>query len=109
MTLLRRSILRFLPAGKRLISDSAPGRPSRQEFKVVLDNGTLYIDQPLAEALGWKPDVEPAKGVSLTLSGWAPHYFAIAQTGTDCGKFLHNAYPQSSLSLIAHIHRYPRT
>ncbi|KAI8975928.1 hypothetical protein BD414DRAFT_423580 [Trametes punicea] len=52
-----------------------------REFKVVLDNGTLYVDQAVAEALGWSP-TQP-QGVPLTLSGWAPHYFAIARTGTD--------------------------
>ena len=52
---------------------------------MVLDNETLYIEQPLAEALGWKPDVDPTKGVPLTLSGWAPNYFAIAKTDSDSG------------------------
>ncbi|KAJ7230600.1 hypothetical protein GGX14DRAFT_310343, partial [Mycena pura] len=28
----------------------------------------------VAEALGW----EPGKAIQLTLSGWAPNYFAIA-------------------------------
>ncbi|KAI0364527.1 hypothetical protein BV20DRAFT_956031 [Pilatotrama ljubarskyi] len=60
-----------------------------KEFKVVLeDNDTLYIDQELAEALGWTPQVAHSDSgtpgtVSLTLSGWAPHYFAIARTGSD--------------------------
>ncbi|KAI0662953.1 hypothetical protein C8Q70DRAFT_1050657 [Cubamyces menziesii] len=56
--------------------------PTAREFKVVLDNGTVYVDQALAEALGWTPD-QPTEGVPLTLSGWEPHYFAIARTGTD--------------------------
>lgn len=56
-----------------------------REFKVLLDNETLYVEQELAEALGWKPDVKSEQGVSLTLSGWAPNYFAIARTGTDSG------------------------
>ena len=55
-----------------------------REFKVVLDNGTVYVDQALAEALGWSPT--QTEGVSLTLSGWGPHYFAIARTGTDSGR-----------------------
>lgn len=55
-----------------------------KEFKVVLDNGTLYVDQAVAEALGWTAD--KGSGTSLTLSGWAPHYFAITQSGTDNGK-----------------------
>lgn len=66
------------PYFSRLISSSA------REYKVILDNNTLYVDQSLAEALGWKPGLPPS-GVNLTLSGWEPHYFAIAQTGTDSG------------------------
>ncbi|KAL6301118.1 hypothetical protein BKA93DRAFT_739271 [Sparassis latifolia] len=53
-----------------------------KEFKVLLDNQTLYVDQELAEALGWKANGGP-EGLSLTLNGWAPHYFTIAPTGTD--------------------------
>ncbi|OBZ65855.1 hypothetical protein A0H81_14099 [Grifola frondosa] len=52
------------------------------QFTVVLDNETLYIDQQLAEALGWKPN-QKLDGLPLTLSGWAPSYFAIARTGSD--------------------------
>jgi len=59
-----------------------PATGTRREFKVVLDNETLFIDQTLAEALGWKPDGSK-DGVPLTLSGWSPHYFAIAKTGSD--------------------------
>lgn len=58
--------------------------PTAKEFKVVLDNGTLYVDQAVDEALGWTAD--KSTGTSLTLSGWAPHYFAITQSGTDSGK-----------------------
>ena len=64
---------------------STPSVSSRREFKVVLDGETLYVEQPLAEALGWNPDTPAEKGVSLTLSGWAPNYFAIARTGADSG------------------------
>lgn len=59
-------------------------KPHAQEFKVVLENETLYIDQSLAEALGWKP-AEGEKPVSLTLHGSSPKFFAIAETGTDSG------------------------
>jgi hypothetical protein len=57
-----------------------------REFNVVLDtqSQTLYIDQPLAEALGWKPE-EGHKPVQLTLSGHSPGFFAIAPSGTDSG------------------------
>ncbi|TFY79461.1 hypothetical protein EWM64_g4547 [Hericium alpestre] len=54
---------------------------SAKEFKVVLDGDTLYVDQALAEALGWNPG--QMNGVSLTLSGREPHYFAVARSGTD--------------------------
>ena len=56
---------------------------SAKEFKVVLDGETLYVDQSLAEALGWNPS--RPKSVSLTLSGWAPHYFAICRSNSDSG------------------------
>lgn len=54
-----------------------------REFKVVLDNDTLYIDRELAEALGWAAGRSQTQGVPLTLSGWAPNYFVIARTGSD--------------------------
>ncbi|KAI0357839.1 hypothetical protein OH77DRAFT_1421960 [Trametes cingulata] len=67
-----------------ILSSSATAK----EFKVVLDNETLYIDQELAEALGWTPQSTQSDSgtpgtVALTLSGCAPHYFAIARTGSD--------------------------
>ncbi len=51
---------------------------------MVLDNDTLYIDQGLAEALGW--DRVKQDSVPLTLHGWGPTYFAIARTGSDSGR-----------------------
>ncbi|EJD45760.1 hypothetical protein AURDEDRAFT_165210 [Auricularia subglabra TFB-10046 SS5] len=54
--------------------------PSRVELAVTL--GTVYIDQKLAEALGWDPE-KGRECVQLTLSGWAPNYFAITAEGTD--------------------------
>ena len=71
--------------GIRSHSVLSPSSNAR-EFKVVLDNGTLYVDQALAEALGWTPT--QTEGVPLTLSGWEPHYFAIARTGTDSGAWI---------------------
>lgn len=56
--------------------------PQPKEYKVILDNQTLYIDQDLAKALGWKSTGEPMK---LTLRGWEPTYFTITPTGTDSG------------------------
>ena len=58
-----------------------------REFKVVLDGQTLYIEKPLAEALGWSPGTS-TEGVSLRLSGWEPKFFAITPTGTDFGMLL---------------------
>ena len=55
-----------------------------REFKVTLDGQTLYVEKELAQALGWTPGIS-TDGVSLLLSGWDPHYFAITQTGTDAG------------------------
>lgn len=57
---------------------------SVRQFKVTLDNETLYVEQPLAEALGWNP-AQPSQSVTLTLSGWTPRYFAIARSGSDAG------------------------
>ena len=84
MLLLRRPALRpFMSLRHR----SSSTTPSRREFKVVLDNDTLYVEQPLAEALGWTPDMSTENGVPLTLRGWAPHYFAIARAGSDAGEW----------------------
>ncbi|KAJ7611025.1 hypothetical protein FB45DRAFT_682384, partial [Roridomyces roridus] len=43
---------------------------------------TLYVDQRLAEALGWTHDA-PSTGVPLTLAGWEPSYFAITQKDSN--------------------------
>ncbi|TBU45805.1 hypothetical protein BD309DRAFT_955299 [Dichomitus squalens] len=66
----------------RLAGSIATSSPAK-EFRVVLDNGTLYIDQELAQSLGWHTEVNAAEGVPLTLHGWGPHYFAISRTGSD--------------------------
>ncbi|KIY46959.1 hypothetical protein FISHEDRAFT_59976 [Fistulina hepatica ATCC 64428] len=63
-------------------ADVQPVLSSPKEFKVVLDYETLYIDQRLAEALGWNKETG-VEGVPLTLSGWSPSYFAIARTGSE--------------------------
>lgn len=55
-----------------------------REFKVVLDGQTLYVEKPLAEALGWHPGTG-TEGVPLRLSGWEPKFFAITPKGTDVG------------------------
>ncbi|KIY44298.1 hypothetical protein FISHEDRAFT_78202 [Fistulina hepatica ATCC 64428] len=76
---------RALSLCRRISSNTAADvRPvsSAKEFKVIVDNETLYIDQSLAEALGWKEEVGIG-GVPLTLSGWSPYYFAIARTGSE--------------------------
>ncbi|KAA1477994.1 hypothetical protein DENSPDRAFT_787462, partial [Dentipellis sp. KUC8613] len=45
-------------------------------------------------SLGWKSDTGNS-GVPLTLHGWAPHYFAIAPSGSD-GDMLARATVESS-------------
>lgn len=62
--------------------------PEAQHHNCALDNETLYVSEDIAKALGWKPDQDP-KGLSLTLHGWAPGYFAIAPTGSDSGTVRH--------------------
>ncbi|KAL5504824.1 hypothetical protein ACEPAH_7487 [Sanghuangporus vaninii] len=66
----------FSPLQRRWISSST------REFKVVLDNETLYIDKSLAEALGWTPEAGFG-GVNLRLYGWDPKYFVITPSGSD--------------------------
>ncbi|TFK17068.1 hypothetical protein FA15DRAFT_605797, partial [Coprinopsis marcescibilis] len=55
---------------------------------------TLYINQELAQALGWTEET-PTKGVSLRLSGWSPHYFAITRKGTDTDLLAHGTIESS--------------
>ncbi|TFY61209.1 hypothetical protein EVG20_g7141 [Dentipellis fragilis] len=81
MRTLTRTPHRRLVRGLRMQSTLNCTSTSPKEFKVVLDNNTLYIDRALAEALGWNSSQKD--GVQLTLSGWAPHYFAIARSGSD--------------------------
>jgi hypothetical protein len=59
---------------------------SPSEHRVILDNQTLYVDQSLAEALGWKPEEGSDAGIELSLSGWGPTYFTIAPTGSESGE-----------------------
>ena len=68
--------------GVRAQSILSPSKTAK-EFQVVLDNGTVYVDQAVAEALGWSTDKEAS--IPLTLRGWSPHYFAITRRGTDDG------------------------
>jgi hypothetical protein len=59
---------------------------SPSEHRVILDDQTLYVDQSLAEALGWKPEQRSDAGIELSLSGWGPTYFTIAPTGSESGE-----------------------
>jgi hypothetical protein len=59
---------------------------SPSEHRVILDNQTLYLDQSLAEALGWKPEQGSEAGVELSLSGCGPTYFTIAPAGSESGE-----------------------
>lgn len=60
----------------------------------MMEGGALYIGKELAEALGWTPST-PTDGVSLRLSGWSPHYFAITQKGTDADLLAHGTIESS--------------
>lgn len=64
----------------RMNSTKSSQWPSPKEFRVLLDNETLYVDKDLAMALGWKPD---GPGASLTLNGVGQSYFTITPTGSD--------------------------
>ncbi|KAF8202470.1 hypothetical protein BJ912DRAFT_944903 [Pholiota molesta] len=59
-----------------------PYTSNATHFKATLDGGTLYVEEDVAKALGWTEE-NSIDGVSLRLSGWGPHYFAITQKGTE--------------------------
>lgn len=75
---IARTHVRFMVTSTTLQSPS--------KHSVILDNQTLYVDQSLAEALGWKPDQGSDAGIELSLSGWGPTYFTIAPTGSESGQ-----------------------
>ena len=52
----------------------------------MLDGQTLYIEKPLAEALGWNSGTSTG-GISLRLSGWEPKFFTITPLDTDAGMY----------------------
>ncbi|RDX49905.1 hypothetical protein OH76DRAFT_1381557 [Lentinus brumalis] len=82
------------------------GPAAPKEFKVVLDNDTLYIDQGLAEALGW--DRVKQDSVPLTLHGWGPTYFAIARTGSDSELLARRTVESGSDSNVQQVLEYLR-
>ncbi|KAI9058158.1 hypothetical protein FKP32DRAFT_1761665 [Trametes sanguinea] len=65
-----------------------------REFKVVLDNETLYVPQELAEALGWDATKQDGS-VPLTLRGWSPRYFPITRKGSDSDVLVQNTLENS--------------
>ncbi|KAL5532154.1 hypothetical protein ACEPAF_5718 [Sanghuangporus sanghuang] len=75
----------FSPLQRQWISSST------REFKVVLDNETLYIDKPLAEALGWTSEAGSG-GVNLRLYGWDPKYFVITPSGSDAERLAQGTF-----------------
>ncbi|KAH6913305.1 hypothetical protein BKA70DRAFT_1397346 [Coprinopsis sp. MPI-PUGE-AT-0042] len=80
-----------------------------RQFKVTLDGETLYIEQPLAEALGWREGA-PTEGIPLRLSGWSPHYFAITRKGTDADLLAHGTIESSrNPSVIATLEYLKKT
>ncbi|CCM04746.1 uncharacterized protein FIBRA_06936 [Fibroporia radiculosa] len=72
---------RTIPPARTVSNTANAFLPEPKEFKVLLDNQTLYITEDLATALGWTP-AGSAASTQLSLSGWAPHYFAITPAGT---------------------------
>ena len=77
----------------------APG-PTK-EFKVVLDESsrTVYVEQPLAEALGWSTETPAENGVPLTLRGWEPNYFVITRSGSEAGQDTPSLYEYSTTNV----------
>lgn len=94
----------------RRFSDNKANLDLHHPFTVTstLDRNTLYISKSTARALGWTPEQDLC-GVQLTLHGWAPGYFAIAQTNSDSGE---PVYPEvrlgSKKTLTQHIERLAR-
>lgn len=85
---LRRQLIRQCGSNvkRRFQSNKSTSiHPSPTEHKVVHDGRTLYIEQDLAEALGWTPEQGP-EGLRLTLHGWAPSYFSVTPQGSDSGE-----------------------
>jgi len=81
------------------------GEPRR--FEVVLDNETLYIPKELASALGWNPDAgNGTTGVSLSLHGWEPAFFAIAPTGSDSELLARNTVQSGRDPKVIHVLDY---
>ena len=64
---------RLSATNPRLLAVTPRTRPCQQstssQHKVTLSGETLYIEQDLAEALGWTPQ-HTTDGASLRLSGW---------------------------------------
>ncbi|KAG8765437.1 hypothetical protein FRC20_007107 [Serendipita sp. 405] len=50
----------------------------------MLDKDTLYIDENIAQGLGWEPG-RGLDGVQLPLHGWEKGYSVITRKGTDAG------------------------
>jgi hypothetical protein len=69
---------------RNLLRRAYHDRAGPRQYKVTLDGDAVYIEQELAEALGWREGAL-TEGIPLRLSGWSPHYFAITQKGTDAG------------------------
>ena len=87
ITLQRTSFPQILRS-KHCITTTRSISESLREFKVVLDESsrTVYVEQPLAEALGWSTETPAENGVPLTLRGWEPNYFIITRSGSEAGQ-----------------------
>ena len=56
------------------------------EYKVALDNQTLYIGKELAKALGWDGGLGAGR-IELSLHGLDPTFFTITPTGSESGVY----------------------
>ena len=86
--MLQRMSFSQIPRSNPCIAPTRSISESRREFKVVLDESsrTVYVEQPLAEALGWSTETPAENGVPLTLRGWEPNYFVITRSGSEAGQ-----------------------
>ena len=97
----------FLLRSHNLRAFSSSATSQVRQLKVILDGQTLYIEKPLAKALGWNPGTG-TEGLSLRLSGWEPTFFAITPTDSDAGMcFVMVSRPASKEHTLSHSHGRP--
>ena len=72
------------PTFPRFVDTLLSATSQVRRLKVVLDGQTLYIEKPLAQALGRNPGTS-TEGVSLRLSDLDPKFFTITPADIDVG------------------------